>query len=958
MDQSASNKNLTTLSLKLTRWLSGTVLIFPILFILGRTFDAPYLMGKIGEFPAMRAGGALGVFLIAISIFLTTVKTVPRLLSALCALFCFSLGSFALAGYYLPFAGSATSPQVALNFTLLSAGVLIYSYLPHLIRAAQYLILFAGINAEIAITGYIFNATEVYGFPILNRQGMGMSIPTAVAFVLLTIALVCSRPDIGMTQLLFREKSRSGAVARRLFVTVIFGPLVIGVFTHLGLFLGLYQDRVHDAIFVLIFVAVILRNTWQAAKQSEIQELRFEQVLEEKNLSEAKSSGIISISSDAIISIDRHQKIVLFNEGAEKIFGYTQAEMLGNKIDRLIPDRFRQDHHHHVKNFSSGANAARRMGERGTTIYGLRKNGEEFPADAAISKIDIGGSQLMTVTLRDITEQVRLEKSQQLIAEVGAALAEGGLILEKTIQKLAEVTVKGFGDYCILNIASSDDENDILKIVSKDPNNNDQCKDLSKLIKSGTFSHLITKSQESFVIDKITDYQLSLLSSNEEELKMLHDLHLISILSVPLMAKQNFIGTLVMISTNPNRRYHELDLRVAEGIALRAALSIENSQLYNKSQKAISSRENILAVVSHDLKNPVTAIKLIGQTMQFLETPDKATCHSLAKKIENSARQMQVLIGDLLDFSKIQSGTFSVQQTPECFTIATKEIIDSFLVQAESQKQNLIVEFATDLPKVLIDIPRISQVISNLLGNAFKFTPSGGTVKISANKRSNDILVSVSDTGPGIPSEYLTRIFDRFWQTESAKNKGSGLGLSIAKGIVQAHGGRIWAESEIGKGSTFHFTVPLAPEASETQTIKARTEIPFKISKDVLKGSRILVVDDSADNLFLIKHLLESMGAEVTVAESVKSALSNIKFSMPNLLFTDIEMPEQSGYDLLSQLRQSQDSKNQSIPVIALTAHSHDQEVEKIKKAGFDFCLSKPVNLEKMVSAILQFTKH
>ncbi len=955
MDQSSPNKNLTALSLKLTRWLSGIVLLIPIVVTIGHAFEIPVLTGQVGEYPPMRTNSSLGVFILSLSIFLTSIKNAPRFIIALGAAFTLLLGSLNLAGHFLPFTSGVPTPQVALNFILMGASVIIYCYLPRLIRLAQYMVLFACLNAEIAITGYIFNATELYGFP-MYRQNMGMSVPTTASFLMLALAIICSRPDVGLTKILFREKSASGAVARKLFLTVILGPLVIGVITHLGLFFGLYEDKAHDALFVILFIAMIIRNTWQSVKQSEIQELRVEQALIEKNLSEARATGIISISADAIISIDRRQKIVLFNEGAEKIFGYSKAEMLGNKLDQLIPERFRKNHHHDVDKFSSEKNAARRMGERGTTIYGLRKNGEEFPADAAISNINVGGNQLMTVTLRDITDRVRIEKAQKLLAEVGSALAEGGLNLEKMIQKLAEVSVRNLGDYCILNIACASNDCDILKIVANDANNNQKCDDLSNLIKSGAFAHLIAQSEESLIIENVTDYQRSLLAGNETELQTLHNLNLISLMSVPLIAKQKYIGTLVIISATQNRRYHDLDLHLAEAVALRAALSIENSHLYNESQKAITSREEILAIVSHDLKSPLTTIKLIGETLQLLDSPDKKTCDSFAKKISKSVKQMQVLIGDLLDFAKIQSGSFSVSKQSENLLDALRETTESVQAQAEANHQTLVMDFAADLPKVTIDLPRIVQVISNLLSNAIKFTPASGTIKISAVVLKSDILVSVSDTGPGIAPENLTKIFDRFWQVDSAKHKGSGLGLSIAKGIIQAHGGKIWAESELQKGTTFYFTLPIV-YAEKTEFARRIIDMSNS-STSLLHGQHILVVDDSPDNLFLIKHLLESMGAEVSVADNVKTALSRIKFSLPDVLFTDIEMPEETGYDLLSQLRESTDSQNNPIPVVALTGHEDKQELDKIKAAGFDLCLSKPINLEKLVSAILQFTNH
>lgn len=1084
VEETKSNRNLTALSLKLTRWFSLIVFLLATITLSGQVFAIPFLSGSIAGLPPIRPITALGLLVLSLSICSLSLKFKHQISISLLALFTFLLGSFALAGHIFPIPWLTISPQAALNIVLLSTSILIYTLSPRFVRFAQMMVLFAGVNAEIILTGYIFNATEVYGFPMYADK-MVMTVLAAVSFILLAVALICSRPELGMTQLLFREKSRSGAIARRLFMIIIFGPLVIGGVTHIGLFLGLYADKAHDVIFVLIFFTVIGRTTWLAAKQAEEEELLLERALEDKQLfaafiensidfvgisdpnnkpiyvnpagrsmvgmsldypvqetttsqfympeevqyaedtifksviengrwqgetnfrhwqsnnpipvwhtyflirdkttrkvlgagtvtrdmtyrkaleddlrlSEAKATGIISISADAIISIDQDQNIVLFNEGAEKIFGYSKAEIIGNKLDLLIPERFRHNHHNHVDKFSHSAGGARRMGERGTTISGRRKNGEEFPADAAISKIAVGGNQILTVTLRDITDRVRIEKSQLFLAQVGPVLSEG-LILEKTLQRLAELVVKNLSDFCIIETTLDDELSPELKIVSKNQSSGNSCAEcvkLAELVKSNpsNFSQVLLKTRKSLLIENITDEQIGLLAANDKQLLVLKDLNLTSVISVPLMAHNKFIGTLVMLSNSNNHQYRDADLRLAEELTVRAALSIENAHLYNLSQKAISTREEILAVVSHDLKNPVTAIKLIGQSLQYIDRPDKATCEKLSKTIENSVRQMQLLIGDLLDFAKIQSGTFSVSKRPENLMIAVTETVSSLQLQADSMNQKIICDIPSDLPKVMIDLPRIAQVISNLLGNALKFSPQNSEIQISAKLYQNKILVSISDTGAGIPSLHLTKIFDRFWQADSdAKHKGSGLGLSIAKGIVVAHGGRIWAESDMGKGSTFYFTVPIASEAS----VKLEADDSnIKFNREILKGAKILVVDDSPDNLFLIKHLLESMGAEVNVAESVKSALSNLKFSMPNVLFTDIEMPEESGYDLLSQLRKSQDAKNQSLPVVALTAHCGEEDSERIKKAGFDFCLSKPINVEKMISAILQLTNH
>ena len=169
---------------------------------------------------------------------------------------------------------------------------------------------------------------------------------------------------------------------------------------------------------------------------------------------------------------------------------------------------------------------------------------------------------------------------------------------------------------------------------------------------------------------------------------------------------------------------------------------------------------------------------------------------------------MRTLIGDLLDFARIQSGTFSVVKHACSLLPLIMTLIDGTRVQAEVKQQTLEVDVPPNLPKVVIDAQRIGQVIANLLGNAVKFTPEGGKIRLSARHTAATVIVSVSDTGPGIAPEDLSKVFDRFWQGQRAKYIGSGLGLSIAKGIVDAHGGAIWAESKVPHGSSFSFTLP------------------------------------------------------------------------------------------------------------------------------------------------------
>jgi len=289
-------------------------------------------------------------------------------------------------------------------------------------------------------------------------------------------------------------------------------------------------------------------------------------------------------------------------------------------------------------------------------------------------------------------------------------------------------------------------------------------------------------------------------------------------LVVPLLARDNLLGAIALVSSSESRRYGPGDVRLAEELARRAALSIENARLFSEVQRAVRTREDVLAIVSHDLKSPLMTIELALHLLRDFEQIDASQVNEVVNRVQRSADQMKILIADLLDFARIQSGTFSVVLSADRLSQAVMPVIDRMRTLAEAKRQTLEADIPSSLPAVAIDAHRLGQVVANLVGNAIKFTAHEGTIRVSARQRDRQIVVSVEDTGPGIPKEHLSKIFDRFWQTPGTKQKGSGLGLAIAKGIVEAHGGTIWAESRLGKGSAFLFTVPLAELNSGKRT--------------------------------------------------------------------------------------------------------------------------------------------
>jgi PAS domain S-box-containing protein len=527
-------------------------------------------------------------------------------------------------------------------------------------------------------------------------------------------------------------------------------------------------------------------------------------------LSEAKFSGIVSVSPDAIVSLDARNRITLFNEGAERVFGYSKAEALGAPFDMLVPARFRSLHREHLENLANGEEDARRMGDP-APILGLRKNGDEFPADIALSKLHVGGTLMITVTVRDITAQKRLEREQRFLADVGTVLSST-LDYDQTLDNIAPLAVRDLADLCIVEVNPPDGGSRRVRVAARDTAKAWLGDVFTQALSGRSRPPLLRSAFDNtrpVLVEDVSPEMIASWFPSEHHRRVLGAIEPSSAIAVPLLARGRLLGQIVLISSIPSPRYTADDLRLAEELARRAALSIENAWLFAEARRAVGMRDDVLAIVSHDLRTPVVAIGVVATLLRQSERIDAGELQRLTGSMERSVGEMHLLIDDLLDLAKIQSGTFSLQTFAEKLPQVVNPVINGMSVLAEAKHHALQVDLPTELPAVSIDARRVGQVMSNLVGNAIKFTPEGGTIRIAARHERHAVVVSITDTGAGIPPDQLRHIFDRSWQAQRARHSTSGLGLSIAKGIVEAHGGTIWAESELGKGSSFSFTLPL-----------------------------------------------------------------------------------------------------------------------------------------------------
>lgn len=517
--------------------------------------------------------------------------------------------------------------------------------------------------------------------------------------------------------------------------------------------------------------------------------------------------SIVNLSADAIITIDDMQNVVTFNRGAETIFGWEAKGIIGRPLNLLLPDRYRELHARHVQAFAKAPEVARRMGER-RQVFGLRKDGTEFPADASIARLDLPSGRLFSVVLRDASAPIRRESLQRFLLQAGATLASS-LDYEGTLKSIAHVGLPALADCAVLDVVEADGS---IRRIASTHDNDDATRRLRELdtrMAEPTNTPLPTARvlSRSAAMEEIG---AEAWTDDSHAAQVLRAIGAQKCLTLRLRARNQVVGVLHLISTNPRRVFDEPALDLAEKLAFRSALTLENAALYRSAQRATQLRDEIVSVVSHDLRNPLSAISMCSKVLVNDPPADPGERERLLEAIVEASNLAERLIRDLLDASLIASGRLRLTVEREHVETILERVRGMFERTAETR--NIVFEVegpTTGDTEVDVDAERVVQVMSNLVGNALKFTDSGGKVRVSAEVDNGHLRVSVRDTGIGIPKENQVHVFDRYWHSRrKGRAIGSGLGLAIARGIVEAHGGSIAVESEPGRGSTFSFVIP------------------------------------------------------------------------------------------------------------------------------------------------------
>lgn len=519
-------------------------------------------------------------------------------------------------------------------------------------------------------------------------------------------------------------------------------------------------------------------------------------------------AAIVESSEDAIISKNLDGIIASWNKAAEAMYGYTASEAIGKSIKIIIPRELYDEETQILNKLKQGI----RIEHFETTR--VRKDGKKIIVSLSISPVkDQSGNIIGAAKIaRNITEQKRAEERQQFLEQASLILGKS-IDYATTLKNLARLIIPSLADYCRIVVLDENKTIQEIAIHHKDSRKKGLVVDLYKAYKdrSKTTHGLgqLLKSGKSELIPEMTPRILESVKDSPQILTLLKQLELASYMGVPIKIGTKVVGAITFSSTQKDRIYTKADIVLAEELARRAAYAVENARLYLQSQNALALRDEFISVASHELRTPVTSLKMYTQGLKKqLEKRGEEKLVFYLSKMDNQVDKLTVLISDLLNVSRVQLGKLEFRE--ETFSL-DEVVLDTVENIMPTVKKHKIIIQGGIKKKVVGDIYRIGQVVTNLLTNAIKYSPAADKIIISLIAEKDHAIVTVQDFGIGIEKKHLARLFNRFYRVSDTSEKtfpGLGIGLYISQEIIKRHGGRITVVSEKGKGSQFSFSLP------------------------------------------------------------------------------------------------------------------------------------------------------
>ncbi len=430
-----------------------------------------------------------------------------------------------------------------------------------------------------------------------------------------------------------------------------------------------------------------------------------------------------------------------------------------------------------------------------------RSDGTTFKAEMSAIVFEAPEGQRVHVMVIDITEQLRTHRALEILAKAGRVLGES-LDIAVTLERFTELVVPLLADICVIDIVDKSETHHV--IAHRDPSQIDLVRAVRRSRENAGVEYA-TRTGKPQLVKNVTRQYERQNTDDEEHFALVDKMGVTSFISVPLVAHGTMLGAFTLASTGHVSAYDEYDLALASSLADQTALAIDNARTHDAAVRATRLRDEVLEVVTHDLRNPLNTIKLSASSLAK---------HSDAEEIPVMRRAVQRaerLIQDLLLAAKMDFTTIPLDRGPTNI----RAIVDGIVALHQGAAATKSVEIVATVDgegDAVVDRHRIAQLLDNLVGNAIKFTDAG-SVEIRTRVSASTLVIEVHDTGVGIAPEILEHVFDRFWQSAHAGRAGAGLGLAIARGIAQAHGGDLTVESAVGRGTTFIATLPITVRA-------------------------------------------------------------------------------------------------------------------------------------------------